>query len=108
MTRENIEQAAKEEADKLSCLVYYGGSAISQEDVENAFITGAEWRINSIWHDISEIPKDGKIILVRKKDGDMILYGPDMRYYKESVIMEGDCVNWCYIEDLLPIKEDKK
>jgi molybdopterin biosynthesis enzyme len=32
MKREDIENAAKKEAENLACLVYYGGSAISQED----------------------------------------------------------------------------
>lgn len=100
MTREDIELVAEEYADRISH--YKTTDLISYV---NGFVAGVEWRINSIWHDISEIPKDGKIILVLKKDGDMILYGPNMRYYKESIVMEGDCANWCYIEDLLPIKE---
>lgn len=48
MKREDIEIEAKKEAEELACLVYYGGSAISQEDVENAFVKGAEWRIDSV------------------------------------------------------------
>lgn len=54
MKREDIENAAKKEAENLACLVYYGGSAISQEDVENAFVKGAEWRIDSVWHGVKE------------------------------------------------------
>lgn len=107
MKREDIEKAAKEEADKLSCLVYYGGSAISQEDVENAFVNGAEWRINSVWHDASEEPiKD-----------EMILCADDLGYMWQSDFMLdkvfdkwSDFVKftqftkWAYSCDLLPEK----
>lgn len=64
MKREDIENAAKKEAENLACLVYYGGSAISQEDVENAFVKGAEWRIDSVWHDALDFPSF-KYILVQ-------------------------------------------
>lgn len=65
MKREDIENAAKKEAENLACLVYYGGSAISQEDVENAFVKGAEWRINSVWHDFDiNINNDDDVVLL--------------------------------------------
>lgn len=105
MKREDIENAAKKEAENLACLVYYGGSAISQEDVENAFVKGAEWRINSVWHDINEIPEDGRIIVLLGKYGTIIIYGPNMMYYRESVIMDGGFLKWAYKEDLIPNME---
>lgn len=69
---------------------------------KRGFIEGAEWRINSVWHDINEIPSDGRIIVLLAKYDTMILYGPNMMYYKESVIMDGGFVKWAYKEDLLP------
>lgn len=71
MKREEIEKAAKKEAEELACLVYYGGSAISQEDVENACVKIAEWRINSVWHDANETPISGKEALVKYITGDL-------------------------------------
>lgn len=71
-----------------------------------AFMKGAEWRINSVWHDINEIPEDGRIIVLLGKYGTMIIYGPNMMYYKESVIADGGFLKWAYKEDLIPNTEE--
>lgn len=109
MKREDIEQAAKEEADKLSCLVYYGGSAISQEDVENAFIAGAEWHINSVWNKNDVTPGYDCRVLIEDIYGNVYddKYDADYNEY-ESAIEQKEIKRWAYIEDLLPTKEDKQ
>lgn len=70
-----------------------------------AFMKGAEWRINSVWHDINEIPEDGRIIVLLGKYGTMIIYGPNMMYYREAIIMDGGFLKWAYKEDLIPNME---
>lgn len=67
-----------------------------------AFIDGAEWRINSVWHDINEIPENGRTIVLLGKYETIMIYGPNMMYYKEAVIMDGSFLKWAYKEDLIP------
>ena len=62
--------------------------------------------INSVWHDINEIPEDGRIIVLLGKYGTMLIYGPNMMYYKESVIADGGFLKWAYKEDLIPNTEE--
>ena len=76
MKREDIEKAAGD----------YSGSILGFTDNKSvmekhkAFVAGAKWRINSVWHDINEIPEDGRIIVLLGKYGTMIIYGPNMMY----------------------------
>lgn len=101
MTKEDIEKAAVD-----SCV--FENSIFNPELTpyyEQGFIEGAKWRINSVWHDINEIPKDGRIILLLGKYGTMLIYGPNMMYYKESVIADGGFLKWAYKEDLIPNME---
>ena len=92
MNREDIKEAAVNYDSRLVAF--------------RAFMKGAEWRINSVWHDINEIPEDGRIIVLLGKYGTMIIYGPNMMYYREAIIMDGGFLKWAYKEDLLPNKEE--
>lgn len=96
MKREDIEKAAKHIIDEYNLNPEYGSY------FEHGFIDGAEWRINSVWHDINEIPEDGRIIVLLGKYGTMLIYGPNMMYYKEAVIVDGGFLKWAYKEDLIP------
>ena len=101
MTKEDIEKAAVD-----SCV--FENSIFNPELTpyyEQGFIEGAKWRINSVWHDINEIPEDGRIIVLLGKYGTIILYGPNMMYYKEAVIADGGFLKWAYKEDLIPNTE---
>lgn len=101
MTKEDIEKAAVD-----SCV--FENSIFNPELTpyyEQGFIEGAKWRINSVWHDINEMPEDGRIIVLLGKYGTIILYGPNMMYYKESVIADGGFLKWAYKEDLIPNTE---
>lgn len=43
-----------------------------KQDIEYAvplFKAGAEWRINSVWHDAREKPDKGKLLIVEDIDG---------------------------------------
>lgn len=98
MTNADIKRAAYEYAGDINRKRKSGNDAYSVKD----FMEGAEWRINSVWHNISEVPKDGRTIVLLGKYGTMLLYGPNMMYYKESVIMDGGFLKWAYKEDLIP------
>lgn len=101
MKREDIENAAKKEAENLACLVYYGGSAISQEDVENAFVKGAEWRIDSVWHDFDININNHEDVVLLLENGKIVDYDDDWEEYYSPA------VKWAYKKDLLPNTEKK-
>ena len=62
MKKEDVEKAAHEYSERYSADAYYSGAI-------GSFIAGAEWRINSIWHDASEKPKDNAMILIIDRFG---------------------------------------
>lgn len=63
MTREDIEKAAVEFANdkcqKRGCSKAYRlHFDFDRYDIEKSFEIGAEWRINSVWHDVEkELPE---------------------------------------------------
>ena len=73
-------------------------------DVKQAFVSGAKWRINSVWHNMEEKPNFKIIpILLKHKSGTIHFIDETpahleymMKYY----------VRWAYIEDLLPNTEE--
>ena len=80
-------------------------------DDEKAFIAGAEWRINSVWHDINkEKPQDGKqcLLEITYKNGYVPYYHLTQWYEMNEFVFHDRCakVRWAYIEDLLPNMED--
>ena len=76
---------------------------------KDAFILGAEWAqeefTKSLWHDASEEPKEGDIVV------QIISSINNMPYYeitKKSLIYEWEyivkcngIIKWCYVSDLL-------
>ena len=58
MSKEDIKKAKAENAERIANIAYSGGGHIGQDDLETAFENGAEWRINSVWHDVdNELPE---------------------------------------------------
>lgn len=102
MKREDIEMAAERSTEEY---VKNGDLRGFRGSYRLGIIAGAEWRINSVWHDINEIPEDGRIIVLLGKYGTMIIYGPNMMYYREAIIMDGGFLKWAYKEDLIPNME---
>lgn len=93
MTREDIEKAAVD-----SCVIE---NSIFNPSLtpyyEQGFKEGAEWRINSVWHDASEMPEN-KPALVEYSHfpkGHGYLVVPDPREVLESI------TRYAYIEDLI-------
>lgn len=100
MKREDIEKAAGD----------YSGSILGFRDNQfvmakhKAFADGAEWRINSVWHDIKEMPENNRMILIIMQHDIPTVLGPDNTFFKEEV-KDRQIHRWAYIEDLLPTKE---
>lgn len=109
MTIEQIRAAAINAANE----VYDREECIEWEHLVFAFRDGAEWRINSVWHDVSERPKFLReeecvsFLLLRKNGGcDWFLLS---KCDWDDFMDTGKFVKWAYIDDFLPeIKEESK
>ena len=99
MTREQIEKAAGE----------YSGSVLGFKDnpvvmnKHKAFMDGAQWRINSVWHEISECKDVKRKILVEYKNGHFDAL-PDIRDLKG---VEDLVARVAYVDDLLPERKEE-
>lgn len=101
MTREQIERAASE----------YSGSVLGFKDnpvvmnKHKAFMDGAQWRINSVWHDASEKPDKNQLVLFecRKTYGK----GYSVNFGENYELMKNVIVRWAYIIDLLPERKEE-
>lgn len=77
-----------------------------RQDIECAFLAGAEWRINSIWHDNTNIPDDNKFCVFTLSDGNC---GCGYYHKKDNTIWYenfSDIVRWAYFEDIKPNMEN--
>lgn len=97
MKREEIDDAAELASDRVSH--YKTTDLIS---FANGFVEGAEWRINSVWHDASELPNEKKRYIVLLKINDKIRPILWTGAYRKG---DSRVVQWAYIEDLLPTKD---
>ena len=100
MKKEDMMKAATLYADDVCKGPRYrwGNEQVAMVD----FIEGAKWRINSVWHDASEMPEK-KFALVEydcfpKEHGYLVV--PDAREVTESI------TRWAYMEDLIPNMEE--
>lgn len=100
MKVEDIKKAAQDYDDGL---IY--SSVKEQCDVIKAFKAGAEYRINSVWHNVSEKPKNGEMILVLRSKYSPIICGTFNFDWKETV-EEFSLKKWAYVEDLIPDTEE--
>ena len=96
MTKEDIEKAAVD-----SCV--FENSIFNPELTpyyEQGFKDGANWRINSVWHDANEMPDLGEAIIVE-------LFGKVWDYGTYDV---SDSIHpkakWAYMNDLIPNMEE--
>lgn len=93
MNREQIEKAAGE----------YSGSVLGFKDnpvvmaKHKAFAAGADWRINSVWHDVNEEPIYWKLIIRKDILGD----------YDLGCELKHDTISWAYLDDLVPERKEE-
>ena len=107
-----IENAAKQHSEESYISDYF------QACYKDAFMEGAKWVINEflkdLWHPASEIPCEGKYLVVEYNITDTI------KDYLSFKRLEGylgwnwipycksaNVTQWLYIDDLLPKKGDK-
>lgn len=105
MDKEDIEKAAAEYANEACRPVWRTGY---EQVCMTDFIEGAEWRINSVWHDVKDIPKESSAILAIRPDGSTeIVYFINLLRWR-SLIKRCGFVQWAYIKDLIPNKEGEQ
>lgn len=97
MARKDNIKAAQDYEDSL---IY--ASVSEQCDVQKAFITGANWRIESVWHNDLKKGETQKPVLVRFNDGLFMMF-KDIRELKG---IESEVEMFAYLEDLIPNTED--
>ena len=97
MTREQIEKAA------LLCAgAGEYGECPYNPDAKKGFIAGADWRINSAWHDVEEKPNGMFVIIID--------FGDEIGAEEFGLGMTADDLNgakrWAYVSDLLPERKE--
>ena len=99
MTREQIERAAGE----------YSGIVLGFKDNpvvmanHKAFTAGAEWRINSAWHEAeTELPESGCDTLVLFRGGGCEITDSGTRFDLWRAVSQ-----WAYVSDILPERKEE-
>lgn len=100
MNRETIEK----EAFKYGCENQVG-PAMGGE-LEKGFIAGAQWRIDSVWHDVyKELPEFGRHVV----NEDWFDFIANDEKDLNRIMKKYPFRRWAYINDLLPDgKEDER
>ena len=113
MTREQIEKAANiEMLSHYADGEYPWGINDIQSDFIEAFSKGAQWRINSVWHDAYERPDSGRVFLYIGKsleDGET-KFDTDCLYPNENWedFVFGEAMEeWAYLDDLIPERKEE-
>lgn len=96
MTKEDIKKAAAEYAHGACRPLWRAGK---EQVCMIDFMEGAKWRINTVWHNSTEKPVPGKLLLVNT------IYGEyDLCYYE--VYVWNTVMTWVYMKDLIPNTEE--
>lgn len=110
MTREEaVECASKDYVNYLLDKQEYYNEDYTEDDIRQAFEKGAMFAdknpdLSSLWHDSSEMPKEGEWILVQYDEDcydTLVLCDLMTDIFCARCKKYGD-IRWAYIEDLLP------
>ena len=63
---------------------------------------GAEWRINSVWHDVTEKPDGKRRYLIENNFGNKTRHS----IHTEAFTPNSFIVRWAYVKDLIPNTEE--
>ena len=102
MTREEIEKAGRDYALDQLGIVGLPGRA----EAMKAFISGTQWRINSVWHDASEKPENGRYILVDKEYRFQEVWKQDICDDWLNDVNYFGVKRWAYLDDLIPERKE--
>ena len=107
MTREQIEKAVKETLVNEPVKI----QATKVGTFQRGFVAGAQWRINSVWHNSDEEPEERKEILVEYRfmtpDGEIDVRTEVVESLDDLSDIYCDVLNWAYLDDLTPERKDE-
>lgn len=126
MTREQIEKAANEAVQEhFQCNGKYpceerdycefcngNNSAFDcnedcgADDFNEGFIAGAQWRINSVWHDRAEKADTSKELILMYSNGSVrvTLLNPNLTF--DGFLSVDMFIKWAYVSDILPERKE--
>lgn len=111
MTQQQIEQAA-EEMMPYSKDGSSAGRSVFGKHYKRGFRAGAQWRINSVWHDAGEKPKfKGKVekemflLFCNSQKYGLMLISQDEW---DDFVERGMFHKWAYVDDLLPERKEAR
>lgn len=103
MSKEDIKKAKAENAERIANIAYSGGGHIGQDDLETAFENGADWRINSVWHDVEkELPKYNRHVV----NEDWFDFTAKDEKDLKRIMNQYPFKRWAYVDDLKPNMEE--
>lgn len=103
MSKEDIKKAKAENAERIANIAYSGGGHIGQDDLERAFENGAEWRINSVWHDVdNELPEYNRHVV----NEDWFDFTAKDEKDLKRIMNQYPFKRWAYVDDLKPNMEE--
>lgn len=102
MTREQIEKAAKETLVNEPIEI----QATKVGAFRRGFVAGAQWRINSVWHDRAEKADTSKELILMYSNGSVrvTLLNPNLTF--DGFLSVDMFIKWAYIDDLLPDRKE--
>lgn len=103
MKKEDIERAA----DVYSAEKHpsYTNGQYDNIAIAEAFEDGAQWRINSVWHDVSEEPKNGEYIILMTSHDIATAWHATPNYMQD--FKRFNIKKWAYVKDLLPERNEE-
>lgn len=98
MDKEQIENEAISYVEDI-----LGTGNICEAETKKSFIAGASWRINSVWHDTMEIPKQSEWFIAQIGEDCFDTFVMEVERERWSRWIKGMNIKcWAYIKDLLP------
>ena len=106
MNRKGIEKAVAEYAARANPSFTNGD--FDRNAVAQAFEDGAEWRINSVWHNCSkELPTiEGKWILLEVLHNGNLLCVP-VKWINDELGAMPHMIRWAYLDELMPERKEE-
>lgn len=82
------------------------GRSVFGKHYKRGFRAGAQWRINSVWHDKDEKPKKNQLVLFECEK--VYTKGYTVSFGENHPLLEKIMFRWAYIADLLPQEKEEK
>lgn len=113
MKIEDIENAAREESGRWAPGPVHLQDIYRRDDFEAGFHEGANWRINSVWHDADIEPTEEKMLVIINKRCEIKEndYAKNKKYFASTYTWDHEVITeeitkWSYKDDLLPNTEE--